>query len=49
MIQELDVKIASSIQLVQARWITFGSSLLGEGVPQEDLNLFSLRLFLDLV
>ena len=26
----------------QARWIVFGSSLLGEGVLQEDLGLFSL-------
>ena len=29
----------------QARWITFGSSQLGEGVLQENLSLFSLRLF----
>ena len=33
----------------QARWIGFGSSRLGEGVLQEDLGLFSLRLYLDLV
>ena len=33
----------------QVRWIGFGSSLLGEGVLQEDLGLFSLRLCLDLV
>ena len=32
----------------QARWITFGSSRLGEGVFQEDLDLFSLRLYLGL-
>ena len=31
----------------QARWIAFGSSRLGEGVLQEDLSLFSLRLCLD--
>ena len=31
----------------QARWIGFGSSLLGEGVLKEDLDLFSLRLCLD--
>ena len=29
----------------RARWIVFGSSRLGEGVLQEDLDLFSLRLF----
>ena len=29
----------------QARWIAFGSSRLGEGVLQENLGLFSLRLF----
>ena len=29
----------------QARWIVFGSSRLGEGILQEDLGLFSLKLF----
>ena len=33
----------------QALWIVFGSSRHGEGVLQEDLGLFSLVLFLDLV
>ena len=33
----------------QARWIVFGSSRLGDGVLQEDIDLFSLRLCLDLV
>ena len=32
----------------QARWIVFGSSLLGEGVLQENLNFFSV-VCLDLV
>jgi len=32
----------------QARWIAFGSSRL-EGVLQEDLGLFSLRLFRSIV
>ena len=29
----------------QARWITFGSSRLGDEVLQEDFGLFSLKLF----
>ena len=29
----------------RARWIVFRSSRLGDGVLQEDLDLFSLRLF----
>ena len=32
-----------------AHWIVFGSSRLGEGVLQEDLNVFSLVLFRSLV
>ena len=31
----------------QARWIVFGSTRLGDGVVQEDIGLFSLRLCLD--
>ena len=33
----------------QARWIMFGSSRLGEGVLQEDIGLFNLRFYLDLL
>ena len=39
------VKIASALCWSQARWIIFRSNRLGEGVLQEDLGLFSLRLF----
>ena len=33
----------------QVRWIVFGLSRLGEGVLQEELDLVSLRLCLDIV
>jgi len=50
----IDSKARVSRSHLVLRWsqtlrIVFGSSQLGEGVLKEDIGLFSLRLFLDLV
>ena len=38
-----------ALEWIQALWIMFESSRLGEGVLQEDFGLFSFSLCLDLV
>ena len=44
-IQELERQVHLALGWSKARGITFGLSWLGDGVLQEDLSLFSLRLF----